>query len=285
MSNESTQLNVTGEPLKTAARGSDWPSIKQEAIENREPICAECGKQKPEDGLEVHHITPVSEGGSDDLDNLELLCDRCHNYEHRNSVRDDEKIPPIEITDDSLSPVDEDILRCLSVQNEYLRDLHSHIGSSYQYVSNRARVLDAEGLIWRNDGEYGLTDDGRSIVDSNKEATKHTQEVQKLQEKITELEKENKELREKLQESSSAVEYRRKFVHSLRENTDMSQREIGSIVGVSSSCVHKDLQRNPGDVPVVSGGKSNPKNGPTLAERVSELEEQVAEIQAGNEDE
>lgn len=41
--------------------------------------CQRCGGPGP---LEVHHLTPVSEGGSDSLDNLELACSRCHGQEH-----------------------------------------------------------------------------------------------------------------------------------------------------------------------------------------------------------
>lgn len=35
--------------------------------------------------LNVHHIIEVCNGGSDDLDNLLLLCPNCHAVEHLNS--------------------------------------------------------------------------------------------------------------------------------------------------------------------------------------------------------
>jgi 5-methylcytosine-specific restriction endonuclease McrA len=37
--------------------------------------CAEC---QATTALEVHHLTPLSEGSSDQLDNLLTLCERCH---------------------------------------------------------------------------------------------------------------------------------------------------------------------------------------------------------------
>lgn len=36
------------------------------------------GKALPSYGCEIHHIVPVSEGGSGELDNLIMLCPNCH---------------------------------------------------------------------------------------------------------------------------------------------------------------------------------------------------------------
>lgn len=41
--------------------------------------CAICGNK---DFLEVHHITPKTSGGTDDYDNLILLCACCHSAIH-----------------------------------------------------------------------------------------------------------------------------------------------------------------------------------------------------------
>lgn len=38
-------------------------------------VCQECGKIE---GLEIDHIVPLSRGGSDELDNLQLLCHACN---------------------------------------------------------------------------------------------------------------------------------------------------------------------------------------------------------------
>lgn len=51
-------------------------------------VCALCGQP----GWEVDHIIPTSQGGTDDLTNLRLLCHSCHksksdeekNWRHRN---------------------------------------------------------------------------------------------------------------------------------------------------------------------------------------------------------
>lgn len=46
--------------------------------------CQVCGlKEDPKKPtLQVHHIIPRSEGGTNDLFNLTLLCDRCHKRKH-----------------------------------------------------------------------------------------------------------------------------------------------------------------------------------------------------------
>ena len=41
--------------------------------------CDKCGRTI---GLEVHHIIPVIKGGTDSIENLEVLCDICHREVH-----------------------------------------------------------------------------------------------------------------------------------------------------------------------------------------------------------
>lgn len=74
---------MASETPRTAAE--EWKWRRREAIIRDEYTCQECGaKGGPEGdaGLEVHHITPVAEGGSDDLENLETLCSDCHHEHH-----------------------------------------------------------------------------------------------------------------------------------------------------------------------------------------------------------
>lgn len=42
--------------------------------------CEKCGRTID---LEVHHKIPVIEGGTDELDNLQVLCSICHNEAHK----------------------------------------------------------------------------------------------------------------------------------------------------------------------------------------------------------
>ena len=47
---------------------------------NKHKCCQKCGRTID---LEVHHIIPRSKGGTDDLENLQVLCGICHNDIHR----------------------------------------------------------------------------------------------------------------------------------------------------------------------------------------------------------
>jgi hypothetical protein len=50
--------------------------------------CQQCGKSPSEAshyhrGFEYHHLTPRSQGGSDEANNIILLCHACHQQEHK----------------------------------------------------------------------------------------------------------------------------------------------------------------------------------------------------------
>lgn len=38
-------------------------------------------------GLNAHHLKPLSEGGSNDLDNLVCVCDECHSIRHHKNKK------------------------------------------------------------------------------------------------------------------------------------------------------------------------------------------------------
>ena len=38
--------------------------------------------------IDVHHVTPVSQGGSDDISNLRIIHESCHYQEHSNGRKD-----------------------------------------------------------------------------------------------------------------------------------------------------------------------------------------------------
>jgi 5-methylcytosine-specific restriction enzyme A len=63
------------------------PTTKRDPIESRlrhevfkrdNYKCLECGKDKKETTLHVDHIIPVSKGGTDELSNLQTLCQACN---------------------------------------------------------------------------------------------------------------------------------------------------------------------------------------------------------------
>ena len=66
----------------------DWSARKEEVINRDGNYCSACGAAG---GLHLHHILPMSKGGSHRLDNLILLCASCHSDAHEG--RDFSKTP------------------------------------------------------------------------------------------------------------------------------------------------------------------------------------------------
>ena len=59
--------------------------------------CARCGKTPKElipPWLDHHHIIPLSKGGLDTANNLQLLCSSCHKQVHREYNEKHPKAPP-----------------------------------------------------------------------------------------------------------------------------------------------------------------------------------------------
>ena len=52
-----------------------WASMKKQCHERDGWACTECGST---DKLEAHHIEPVRDGGTPELENLLTLCETCH---------------------------------------------------------------------------------------------------------------------------------------------------------------------------------------------------------------
>jgi hypothetical protein len=58
----------------------DWRTARDKALTRAGHRCSRCGATEK---LHVHHIKPVSRGGTDALSNLTVLCATCHRAEHR----------------------------------------------------------------------------------------------------------------------------------------------------------------------------------------------------------
>lgn len=71
--------------------GRRWEVIRAEVKERDDYTCRRCGEEKGYERraeLDVHHITPESEGGSDGKDNLTTWCKDCHQHVHAEEKRD-----------------------------------------------------------------------------------------------------------------------------------------------------------------------------------------------------
>ncbi|MHB2155765.1 HNH endonuclease [Calditrichota bacterium GD2] len=65
------------------------PYIAEYVKRKANGICQDCNEPAPfinkktgEPYLEIHHIIPLSEGGSDTIDNVIALCPNCHRKRH-----------------------------------------------------------------------------------------------------------------------------------------------------------------------------------------------------------
>jgi 5-methylcytosine-specific restriction protein A len=76
---ENTRYNkYQRDPAINKRYGSAWKKIRTRYIKAN-PLCEEClghGRYAP--ATEVHHIIPLSEGGTHDEGNLAALCHACH---------------------------------------------------------------------------------------------------------------------------------------------------------------------------------------------------------------
>jgi 5-methylcytosine-specific restriction endonuclease McrA len=60
--------------LKETGSTSRWRKIRQRIINRDRGLCQQCGNE----GDSVDHIVPRSQGGTDDDENLQLLCRTCN---------------------------------------------------------------------------------------------------------------------------------------------------------------------------------------------------------------
>ena len=58
----------------------NWDAIRRQVYRRDNYTCQDCGTKNTK--LNAHHRTPRSEGGTDDLYNLDSLCDYCHEDIH-----------------------------------------------------------------------------------------------------------------------------------------------------------------------------------------------------------
>lgn len=57
----------------------DWEERRRQVVERDGDQCSKCGNWSH---LHLHHITPLSKGGSNKIINLKMLCENCHSKDH-----------------------------------------------------------------------------------------------------------------------------------------------------------------------------------------------------------
>jgi len=60
------------------ARDPIPPKLRTDVFRRDKYVCQYCGISGPNAELEVHHVIPVSRGGTDDINNLKTACFKCN---------------------------------------------------------------------------------------------------------------------------------------------------------------------------------------------------------------
>lgn len=78
-----------------SSRGAKWNRTREQILRMYDYTCVNCGYDGHEEHSKMHvdHVIPKAKGGTDDLDNLVLLCgitgNRCNTRKGANLVRPD----------------------------------------------------------------------------------------------------------------------------------------------------------------------------------------------------
>ncbi len=65
----------------------NWELTKATVFMRDGFVCLLCKKRKEPKELRVHHVVPLSLGGSNELRNLITVCINCHKFVHPNNGR------------------------------------------------------------------------------------------------------------------------------------------------------------------------------------------------------
>lgn len=80
-----TYNTVAGMSVKS---GDGWWAIRKKVFQRDGGLCVPCKHSgKNVKGVDVHHITPLSRGGTTTMANLITLCKRCHDRRHTHLFR------------------------------------------------------------------------------------------------------------------------------------------------------------------------------------------------------
>lgn len=160
-----------------AGKSIPWPSISKAVMARDNYECRVCGKSSfsPVDNsadfdkihfqLEVHHIIPRKDGGTDSFDNLITLCEDCHHKTFSNGYSG---VPVSKERD--LFSFETKIFFALPPDAEFARDLELRNGTLDGYdrvfdqTENRYRVVPVEGSRMKINVASILIEDYRRIV-------------------------------------------------------------------------------------------------------------------------
>ena len=71
--------------MRRGGHPDDQADRRKRVLRRDDHQCRKCGGSR--ESLHVHHVRPISQGGSHDISNLEALCRSCHAKEHPTKVK------------------------------------------------------------------------------------------------------------------------------------------------------------------------------------------------------
>lgn len=169
------------------SRASDWGKRRELVIERDGFECQNCGRGSNSE-FEVHHIVPLSKGGSNKISNLTTLCQGCHD-----SIHHDSKTAPVSKESSSSvgpPPTEDQLNNCPECTYSYCSygdyDERTMFCEScrtlwrYKYgdwVTVSCPNCDSEdGFTWGRDGRIGSCNQCNSELNA---AKKYTGEIDK----------------------------------------------------------------------------------------------------------
>ena len=122
--------NISGIEYQNGEQSGFW-NIREYVLYRDNHKCQHCGKSNTI--LNIHHITPRADGGTNKPDNLITLCESCHNAYHKGKIKLSIKKHKTFKAETVMS-----ILRWNIVNK--LRELGNAVSITYGYLTKSARI-------------------------------------------------------------------------------------------------------------------------------------------------
>lgn len=140
--------------------------IRFEVFKRDKFVCQYCGRMAPDIILEVDHIVPVAEGGTDDMLNLITSCRDCNRGKGKTRISDDTEIKKqqqqlVELAEkrEQTEMLMEWKRELASLLNEQADMLADYIGAMTQWIPNEKGIIDLKRWI----AEFGFEEVQESI--------------------------------------------------------------------------------------------------------------------------
>jgi 5-methylcytosine-specific restriction endonuclease McrA len=108
--------------LKMKNKSNSWAKICSLVYE-RDKKCVNCGIENPNKSFHVHHKIPRRNGGSNELDNLQLLCSGCHGKTRRKDERKKKKTKSFALSMEAIEKLNNDAWELHKTKSSFIEKL------------------------------------------------------------------------------------------------------------------------------------------------------------------